>query len=192
MDLKKFLSAKKNLLLVSLVVLIFAGGVLYVQNEKKKISENPQLAANQDIEKVVAKVSKLIELPENETPTLATVSDKEKLKDQPFFKNAQNGDKVLIYQDAKKAILYRPSTNKIIEVAPINLGGLNQEATKTPDQSTSPTVKPLSLRITVYNGTQTAGLAAQTETQIEGKFSQIEVVSKANSTDNYTKTLVVE
>jgi hypothetical protein len=31
------------------------------------------------------------------------------------------GDKVLIYSRAQKAILYSPSKNKIIEVAPINL-----------------------------------------------------------------------
>lgn len=48
--------------------------------------------------------------------------DPEKLRDQPFFANAQRGDKVLIYANAKKAILYNPPSNKIIEVAPVNIG----------------------------------------------------------------------
>lgn len=51
----------------------------------------------------------------DETPTIATVSDITKLQGQPFFAKAQNGDKVYVYSNAKKAILYRPSENKIIE-----------------------------------------------------------------------------
>ena len=51
---------------------------------------------------------------------MATVSDPEKLKDQPFFAKAQKGDKVLIYSNSQKAILYSPTEDKIVEVAPIN------------------------------------------------------------------------
>jgi hypothetical protein len=59
-------------------------------------------------------------LPADETPTIATVSDPEKLKDQPFFANAKKGDKVLIFSNSAKAILYSPTEDKIVEVAPIN------------------------------------------------------------------------
>jgi hypothetical protein len=62
-----------------------------------------------------------MELPVGETPTVATISDKEKLKDQPFFKMAENGDILFAYTTAMQAILYRPSTNKIINVAPITI-----------------------------------------------------------------------
>ena len=70
----------------------------------------------------------MIVLPEDEIPTVATVSDPEKLKEQPFFSDAKKGDKVLIYANAKKAILYDPMANKIVTVAPINIG---PEDTKT-------------------------------------------------------------
>lgn len=63
-----------------------------------------------------------MELPAGEQPTLATVADQEKLKGQDFFSHAQNGDKLLIYPKAKKAILYRPSTGKIIEVTNLTSG----------------------------------------------------------------------
>lgn len=73
-------------------------------------------------------------LPTGEQPSIATVSDKNKLKDQAFFKNAQNGDTLLIYTNARKAILYRESTNKIIEVAPIAIDTAAGTTTVNPDK----------------------------------------------------------
>ena len=68
------------------------------------------------------RVGKLIVLPEGEQPTVATVSDAESLREQPFFAQAKNGYKVLIYTNARKAILYDPLSNKIVDVAPLNIG----------------------------------------------------------------------
>ena len=73
---------------------------------------------NTDMSHVVSRVGNLMLLPE-ETPTIATVSDLSKLQGQKFFANAEQGDIVLMYAHAKKAILYSPTLNKIIEVAPI-------------------------------------------------------------------------
>ncbi len=67
-------------------------------------------------------MGRLITLPEGEEPTVATITDIEKLKDQTFFQKAKNGDKVIIYTNAKKAILYDPIARKIIDVAPVNIG----------------------------------------------------------------------
>lgn len=66
-------------------------------------------------------VGKLMVLPENEVPTYATVNDLEPLKGNLFFEKARLGDKVLVYSKNGKAILYRPSENKIIEVGPLNI-----------------------------------------------------------------------
>lgn len=76
----------------------------------------------EETDNLVREVAKLMDLPTGEAPTVATVLDKEKLKDQSFFKNAENGDKILIYTGANKAILYRPDTHKIIEVLPLTVG----------------------------------------------------------------------
>lgn len=67
---------------------------------------------------LMEEVGKIIILPD-EKPSIITVLDKEALSDQDFFKNAENGDKVLVFTENKKAILYRPSTKVIIEVAPL-------------------------------------------------------------------------
>ncbi len=66
-------------------------------------------------------VSKLYTLPENETPTIASVQDKSKLADQPFFKDAENGDMLIVYEKSGIAVLYRPSTNKLVKVGPLNV-----------------------------------------------------------------------
>jgi hypothetical protein len=74
-----------------------------------------------DTQDVVDKVGKLMVLPD-ETPTIAVVSDVTKLQGQAFFANAHQGDIVLMYANARKAILYSPSLNKIVEDAPITNG----------------------------------------------------------------------
>jgi uncharacterized protein HemX len=123
------------LVLLSLLALgaaAYSYGLYYKSQEQiQNLKANPQEIANAETKKTVDAVGKLITLPANETPTIATVTDAKKLKNQAFFSKAENGDKVLIYTQAKKAILYREKINKIIEVAPVNLG-----------QSVSPTVSP--------------------------------------------------
>lgn len=116
---------KYSKLVVILVVLVLVGaaGYFYLQYQKtNSLLQNPNQASQEETKNLINQVGKLIQLPTNESPTIATVSDISKLSDQQFFKNAVNGDKVLIYSQAQKAILYRPSINKIIEVAPVNIG----------------------------------------------------------------------
>jgi|SRR3989338_1229129 len=116
-----------GVLVVALIATTSGGVYFYLQNVQLK--KNPQAIAQQEVKSLIDKVSRLMVLPEGETPTIATVSEPEKLKDQPFFSKAQKGDKVLIYTNAKKAILYSPSTNKIVDVAPINIGNTSAPAT---------------------------------------------------------------
>jgi hypothetical protein len=77
-----------------------------------------------------------------EQPTVATVSDITKLKDQAFFNNAKNGDKVLIFKNTKKAIIYRPSTNQIIEIAPIVPGTEGESVSPTTTAPAEPAPAP--------------------------------------------------
>lgn len=104
-DSKTIIIVLMLLIIVSLVV----GGYYYTQN----MSSNP---AKKELDQTLKSLSKLMVLPEDELPTLATVTDPEKLKDQPFFANAKAGDKILIYTNSKKIILYSPTLNKIVEV----------------------------------------------------------------------------
>ncbi len=112
------------ILVVLAAAIFFAMQYRRVQSLSQQLDDlkaNPQRAAEDQTKDLLDKVGKLIVLPD-ETPTIATVSDLEALKDQPFFANAEVGDKVLIYTQAKKAILFSEKLNKIKEVAPVNLG----------------------------------------------------------------------
>jgi hypothetical protein len=74
----------------------------------------------QQVNDTLGKVARLVIVPSGETPTVATVSNADKLKAQTFFANAKDGDKVIVYAKAKQAILYRPSTNQIVTMAPVS------------------------------------------------------------------------
>jgi len=117
-------------LVVPVIAVVAILVAAYFYNQIRTLKNNPQIAAEKEVSALVNKVSKLVVLPTGEVPTVATVSDPEALKNQSFFATAEKGDKVLIYTQAKKAILYSVSLNKIIDVAPLNIG--NQKAVTPP------------------------------------------------------------
>jgi len=183
-------SQKTNAILIVLVLAALIGlssaGYFYYQLGTTKgffWSKNSPAAAQKREQEVVAKlvseVGKLMELPSNETPTVATVTDVNKLKAEAFFQNAKNGDKVLIYQNAKKVILYNPVAKKIVNVGPFSTGG-NQA---TPSAQA---------KIAIRNGTQTPAMAAKVEGILKKTFPEAAVVSKENAaSSNFEKTLVI-
>jgi hypothetical protein len=137
---KEKIIRKKNdlkwaVIVLSILVIIGCGSSCYFYFKYTNLKNNPRVEAKSETEILLAKVDKLMELPRDETPTVATVADAEQLKNQKFFQNAQNGDKVLAYAKSMKAILYRPSLDKIIEVAPMVFNGdsnAETSATGTP------------------------------------------------------------
>ncbi|MEK7625235.1 MAG: hypothetical protein AAB467_02685 [Patescibacteria group bacterium] len=108
---------------LAVLVLVFAVSTIYFYRQTSSLKQSSQQAVQQANQALIDKVGKLIVLPSGETPTIATVTDPARLKaEQPFFAHASLGDKVLIYTGARKAYMYNPTQNKIIEVAPINIG----------------------------------------------------------------------
>jgi len=122
-SLSKKLKAVFILLVLAVIALLVALAILSSKISTSKVST----ATSPNVAQVVASVSKVLLLPTSETPTLATVSDPAVLKSQPFFANAQKGDDVLIYTNAKKAILWRPSTGQVIEVSALNVGNTSAQ-----------------------------------------------------------------
>lgn len=130
-----------SLVLILIAVFAIAGfGFMF----KKYIETKKQLevatSAQKEVEELVEqqkkvkelleKVGNLIVLPKDEEPTVATITDVESLKqEQSFYSDAKNGDRVIIYMQAKKAIIYDEENNILVNVGPIFL---NEETEAPP------------------------------------------------------------
>ena len=114
------------------ILIATAVAAIYFYIQLDELKRNPQKNTQDQVKAIIDKVSQLVLLPDGEVPTVATVADPELLKDQPFFAKAQKGDRLLIYTNAKKAILYNPRSNKIVEIAPLSIG--SNQAVENPSQ----------------------------------------------------------
>lgn len=188
----------KKSILGFIIIIIIVGSLgisAYFYKQYEKIKKNPNIVAQEEVKSLATKVGQLMVLPTDEAPNIATVVDKEKLKDQPFFKNTLNGDKILIYTKAKKAILYRPSSHKIIEFAPLAIGDGDQSTvlgseTENIAPTTPPTVE--SAKVVLLNGSTKAGLTNSVENKIK-ETANTEILYKNNAAKNdYTSNLVID
>lgn len=95
-------------------------GVVYY-SKYKNLKDNPTSAVDETNNKLLARLGKVMQLPADEQPQIAAVTDKTKLGDDPFFANVQNGDYLIVYSKARKIIIYRDSENKIINQGPFSI-----------------------------------------------------------------------
>lgn len=109
-----------NFLLIIIAVIAICFCVFfYLKLNKIRVNDISSNIKQEEVKTLISKVSRLYLFPNNETPTIATVSDPKLLKDQAFFTQAEIGDNVLIFVKAGRAVLYRPSVDKIIEITAI-------------------------------------------------------------------------
>ena len=87
---------------------IITGSVLYHRSTSNRTN----------LQSIKERVGRHYLLPADEEPALATIVDKTKVSTE-LFKQAQNNDRVLIYQKNRIAIVYRPSIDRIIAVGPV-------------------------------------------------------------------------
>ena len=189
--------------MVFVAVIFLAAAGLFLQNRhlsrQAKILEGQiknsnsnkspvTLKAEDSNKELVDAVGKLVVLPANEQPTIATIADLSKLQGQPFFANAQVGDKVLIYTQAKKAILYRPSENKIIELAPLNIGS-GQSASSTASNSSANLPVARLISVEIRNGSGASGAAGAFKARLAGN-AEFSVIKTGNAKTIYPKTLL--
>jgi len=109
---KKF-SLKVIIAFLTIILVITCGLVLKNRSSSKITSSN-------SIGSIKAAISQHYLLPTDEEPALATVTDVSKLS-SALKAEAQNGDRLLIYQKHQQAILYRPNIDRVIAVTPVSI-----------------------------------------------------------------------
>lgn len=119
--------------LTAIVVLGLVGLLFSVDRSRRKAVENlAQLSAqSQDLGgddpegraealRIIEKVRKLYDLPKDSEPTVAAIVDAAKLRSQNgFYAKAQDGDFLLL--TPTRALIYRESEDRLIEVAQIQI-----------------------------------------------------------------------
>ena len=124
----------RRLIIVLIFLVVALGATSFYFYKNSKLSSLNQGSVSQDeIKALVEKVSKILLLPKDEVPTVANITDLKPFRGQAFFVDAKIGYKVLLYDKAKKAVLYDPVANKIINFSTFSVDEKN--ITSTPDST---------------------------------------------------------
>lgn len=105
---------------ISVFILLFlllgalAGGAYWFWAYQKAVSNNPVEERRQLVQVLGASVI----LP-NEEPQIATVQDAKKLSNPLLASKAQDGDKLLVFNIAKRIYIYRPAQKKLVDILTI-------------------------------------------------------------------------
>ena len=155
-----------------------------IANSLEKQGQKGQEMTDAEIKLLIQKVGKLILLPADVDPMIATIEDVDKLKiDQPFFQNAENGDKVLIYKN--KALVYSSKKNVLINVGPVYTDSLAGNKESVVD------LEPVILNLEVRNGTSVVGAGGRIANELGAKeeYKVIDISNAANK--DYEETIIV-
>lgn len=139
-------------LLIIIPVLVGIAGFGY----QYYLQLNPAVVYQHKLQAMTDQVSKSVALPKDETPVVATVTDKNLLPKEKFFSYAKDGDKIIMYKKHQLAVLYRPSVGAVITQAklefrdvtptPANpataVAGASTSVSVTPATTVVPTVSP--------------------------------------------------
>ncbi len=114
-----------SLIMVLSVLLIAAvGASVFFYFKYTDASKN----AKADQQKVLQTIATVLQLPGGD-PSSFTIADKSRLTNQMLASRVENGDTLFVYDAAKKVIVYRPSTKKVIDI-------LSVESPKTTIETT--------------------------------------------------------
>lgn len=126
-SVKKSALPKKRLkFLIVLVLLALIGGGTYAYF-KYRSKASVEKRAQAETVRLVKEVRKVMILPETDVPAVFDIQDPVLLtSQQAFFAGAEKGDKLLVYPQLGKAIVYSPKRKMIVNVGPVTFDQAKQ------------------------------------------------------------------
>jgi len=116
---KKIFYLVISITLIMIIVSTIMGFKIITDLNAQKKDSAPLGTATAGDAGLVEQVGRHLVLP-YEQPKIVTIANVEDLKkSQPFFNQAKNGDKLLVYSN--RVILYNPELDKIIDIAAIRI-----------------------------------------------------------------------
>ncbi|PID33173.1 hypothetical protein CR969_02215 [Candidatus Saccharibacteria bacterium] len=114
-------SKRSNIILTAIILGLLSSTAFFAwqANYLKDQANNSQSEKVKQVNELRAKIEKLIIIPKEERVLVGTYKADTDLAKDPFFKDAKDGDKYLIFSESGKAIIYRESDNKLVNVGPI-------------------------------------------------------------------------
>jgi hypothetical protein len=104
-----FRISKVSLFLVGCCIVAVSAGVYFFVQYKAVEGEKNANA------QLVAKIGQVVQLP-SETPMIVTVADRSRLSNRQLASKVEDGDTMFIFARAKRLIVYRPATEKVVDM----------------------------------------------------------------------------
>lgn len=96
--------------------------------------------SDEQVLQITEALGNIILLPMEEEPLVAFVEDAASLRiEQPFYKDVENGDVLVIYPTMSRAMIYRTSKNMLVNVGPVQVDSNTEEdvqAVQSPQEAT--------------------------------------------------------
>ena len=124
-DKKKILKIAAIIIAAVLVLLLAWGLLSFANNYAAHSKANVAVRNNDtqpDTQSAAGRAAKHLLLPEEKPVVIEIKNSADLIKEQAFYAGAQDGDILLIYAAAKKAVIYSPARDIIINVGPIYAG----------------------------------------------------------------------
>lgn len=175
-------SKKKSgkFILVVLVVMLVGGSIgfgAYALKKYQDVKKNPGSVVANNNKVLLDKLGKILQLPTGEDPQIASVSDKSKLGSDPFFRDVENNDYLIVYTKARRIIVYRESANKVINQGPFTINTQGK------------------VKVTIVNASATTAAVGRAQKAITDKLgTDLGTVDTAGTAKNrdYKKNQVID
>jgi hypothetical protein len=121
------------IVIIQSVLLVAALGYAFTLQKENTNLRKPEYLPKLTAERIHKDIRDTVAVPANEVPVvLGTVADPTKLEDQVFYRNALQGDVIVVYTEAKIAVLYRESEKKVINIGPFQTDDTAPTVLSTP------------------------------------------------------------